>query len=974
MRWWWPILLGLLVTGLFTVVCALRRPTSTAEGDILRRAPPVANATPTLVGRGAGPLPTNRSPGNSAAEAPPSPAVRVSGRVLLPSRLPAEGAIVRLRVGDLDAVSVEADLKGRYEAWIPRDVVVTGSASGAITAEVPGVGSGRSLFTITATTGASLGIPPTIVHPASTLTVLAAADHVAVQSAHVTLVARHHGRSVPIREAETDSSGMAQLVAMPHGDYRVVVSSPVHGRGQATIRLTPGKDVTLRVALLQSRRVLVTVRDERGQPVAGAVVEVENTTSFTPPWGKGVLSVPGASPTDADGRATVSCFARDRAVLIRAAVPATASGSPPQSGSALLEPSDTAIAVRLQALSTVHFPLTGDWIPAPGSAVTITLSQQSPPSRVVAAGVRGVIDGDGLSISGVPPGVRAGWAAIADDRVARFEMPARGELSTPIVFRKRRSVRFLVLGPDETPVQDLLLRLSCMELGMISSPKRTDENGLVALEGASGTTAVLQLCSQDSESRCRNLAALRVDELSDPHPVRVPREVPLRLLVTVDGEARIPDSYSLAIDGWLTSDLEIEEDIEGGRLSVTHRPQTPEVGISLSLRSPGFATASAQIEGPLDGGGLREVTLVLRSANSIEVSVLEPVDGVFSLGLWRLDDAHHAWARAPFLSRRTTSQQGAGGSSHLFEDLPPGEYRVQDLYSLEQTVVLDALRSGESLMASLDLRRSVEVTVYVRGPVGEDLSSAAVVATREGQKSERLVGANGTFAVRALRGESLRVKADHESLVPAEVGGDAEIVVGDEAVTLRLEHGSQMQFTLVTPGAGTAGEEGIGLVAVRMAPTGENDAEWRGGPASWTGKCWQCRCVESGILDVLIDVPGYAPIVRTEVAVTRRVTDLGALPLSCGGRVRVQVRTRPGEVIPVLWATVRSVSGEHYSRGADRSEDGVTLLIRGLRAGRHRVVVGMTEIDGGLPRTRVLLEEEIDLYTDSDTSLQVDLR
>ncbi len=230
------------------------------------------------------------------------------------------------------------------------------------------------------------------------------------------------------------------------------------------------------------------------------------------------------------------------------------------------------------------------------------------------------------------------------------------------------------------------------------------------------------------------------------------------------------------------------------------------------------------------------------------------------------------------------------------------------------------------------------------------------------------------FAVRALRGESLRVEADHESLVAAGVGGHAEIVVGDEAVTLRLEHGSQLRFSLITPGHGTAGEEVIDHVAVRTAPTGQSDAEWRGGRASWTGKSWRCRSIGSGILDVLIDVPGYAPIVRAEVAVTRGVTDLGAFPLSRGGCVRVQVRMRPGEVIPVLWATITSVSGEPYSRGADRSEDGLTLLIRGLRAGGHRVVVGMTEIDGGLPRTRVLMEEEIDLYAGSDTSLQVDLR
>ncbi len=721
MRWWWPILLGLLVTALFTVVFALRRPTSAGDGGVRRGASPVAFPTPTLAGRGAGPIPTSLSPGNSAGVAPPassSPAVRVSGRVLLPSRLPAKGALVRLRAGDLDPVSVEADSKGRYEAWIPRNVVTTGSRSGAVTVEVPGVGSGRTLFTITAPTGASLGIPPTIVHPASTLTVFAAADHAAVPSANVTLVARHYGRPVPIQEAATDSSGMTQLVDVPHGDYGVVVSSPDYGRGQATIRLTSGKDVTLRVALLPRRRVSVSVHDERGQPVAGAVVEVENPTSFAPPWGKGVLPMLVASPTDANGRATVSCFTRDRAVLLRAAVPATASGGPPQWGSTRLEPSDTAISIRLRALSTVRFPLAGDWIPAPGSSVAITLNQQSPPSRVVAAGVRGVTDGDGLRIIGVPPDVRAGWAAVGDDRVARFEMPAPGELPRPIVFRRRRCVRLLVLGPDDAPARDLLLRLSCPELGMLSSPETTDGDGLVALDGASGTTAVLQLCGQDSGSRCRNLVALQVDALSDPHPVRVSGEVSLRLLVTVDGEARIPDSYSLAIDGWPTSDMGIEEDIERGLLSVTHRPQIPEAGISLSLSSPGLSTVGAQIDGPLDGGSPREVTMALQSANSIQVSVLEPVDGVFSLGLWRLDDAHSAWARIPFSSRRATSPRGAVGSTYLFEGLPPGAYRVQDAYSLERTGVLDASGSGESLMTSLDLRRSVEVTVYVRGPAG----------------------------------------------------------------------------------------------------------------------------------------------------------------------------------------------------------------------------------------------------------------
>jgi len=103
MRWRWMLPPASLVTaslgtGLIRVVFTSRGPTPAEKAGTPRRAvPPIANPPPTLVGRGLGALPTSPEPTSPHPEGfegigpppSPSPALRVSERVPLPSRHPA---------------------------------------------------------------------------------------------------------------------------------------------------------------------------------------------------------------------------------------------------------------------------------------------------------------------------------------------------------------------------------------------------------------------------------------------------------------------------------------------------------------------------------------------------------------------------------------------------------------------------------------------------------------------------------------------------------------------------------------------------------------------------------------------------------------------------------------------------------------------------------------------------------------------
>ena len=80
---------------------------------------------------------------------------------------------------------------------------------------------------------------------------------------------------------DTDTAGIAHLTNLPHGEAWVLAEAP--GKARASTRLVVESGLrAVEIDLLPEHAIDVAVRDELGQPVPGAEVEVTSSSDPLP--------------------------------------------------------------------------------------------------------------------------------------------------------------------------------------------------------------------------------------------------------------------------------------------------------------------------------------------------------------------------------------------------------------------------------------------------------------------------------------------------------------------------------------------------------------------------------------------------------------------------------------------------------------------------------------------------------------------
>jgi hypothetical protein len=884
---------------------------------------------------------------------------------------------VVLRIGDAIEETALADHRGEFALRLSGgDASSVGGRSGVVTAHAPDGWSGRVVWTMPAQQLGVHHLPTILVQASATLEVSVERPGGTREAARVTVVCRDMARFAPVAEMSTDGTGVATFARLPAGDCLVIAATQDLDFGQVAVKLEPGERRRALVELHPGRDVEVAVHAPDGSPIEGASVEIENPTAFGGPWDDATLAAPSVPATDALGRSRFTFWGCGRRLQIRTVFRPDGNGEAVWWGHGLLGPGATETQVTAGPLQAFRFPLAGGWRPRTGDDIQVSFatSYNLCPRCLETDAVRAEVDGDSLWLHNVPSTVRGGWFKADANRVARFQVPSTGALGDAIVFREQRTIRLRLEGDSGLAREGVLLRLSCPELGMVTEPVETDAEGIASLLALSGTVVRLEECVRSLPPACREIATLRIDQLSDPHPVRVPDRVELRLHVYLDGEKRLPASYEIEIDGQLKRAPEIVEDDTASLVRVSHRPVSTEGDTSIVFSAAGYAVCTVAVPSPGNGDGSRDVDLSLTSTTAVEVTVLEPADGQYALTAMRYDPSRQTWVGASVRPRTAARSASDDAAVLRFEALQPGTYRFRDALCREVSEDV-VVRAGMGVTSTvLDLRQCVDLVVCVEGPHGAALDTARVLVSREGKEDRRLVTAQGQCRVRVLRWEWLRVRAEHDAF-PAKVWtGAVDGIAEVPRITVRLEAGARLTFRLTDDSGVPLQPDGVADVAVYLDHKNEDGLSSRRS-AVWTGAHWECSGIAAGDYDLTFDASGYAPESRGDVRIESGTRDLGTIALHGGYSIRVLLLFAAGETITNLWATAHPVAtDERHARRGVLSEDGAALVIRGMAVGRHRVRVGCIEMEGAVPKSRNLLDRVVDLDGSSDVVLQVDLR
>ncbi len=212
---------------------------------------------------------------------------------------------------------------------------------------------------------------------------------------------------------------------------------------------------------------------------------------------------------------------------------------------------------------------------------------------------------------------------------------------------------------------------------------------------------------------------------------------------------------------------------------------------------------------------------------------------------------------------------------------------------------------------------------------------------------------DGSFEMRARRGERLRLAAFHPTLKLA--GDPVEFVVGTDSPVVRLGAGPGLTFVVPDSDFSTAEPmEGmtptvLGPVRVRVARSvmGLTHAHSRTAMAS-KGR-FRIGVDKPGTYVVRIHQHGRVPILLESVVIGDSVKDLGEVALAEGATVIVRLR-KGKEPIPQRVAAQASLQGAAFSYTASgyqqEAGDPPTIRVAGVGAGTFKLEIKQMMVKG----------------------------
>ncbi|MDF1699716.1 MAG: hypothetical protein P1V36_00960 [Planctomycetota bacterium] len=894
-------------------------------------------------------------------------AIELLGRVVDARRHPVAGAQVELLVAGQRRGGATTAPDGQY-----RMAVRAGSGSsarGTLLARLEGHGTGMAGVWL-AEPG-TLTAPPIVLEAAYRLQGRVEVDGKPSPFAQVAVVARDGGQVTPLALQSAGPDGTVTFDGLAAGLYELYALLPGRGRGTGQARLPQPEGEVAVLALGGERLLDVIVEDARtGEPVAGASVHIGDKRTLPRPSGPGYLPALPALTTNRQGRATVRGLGLEETIYVNVEAAGYIAGVWWRSSRQVARPGTSEVRVRLGRPRRVMFPIyEGDVRPPEdGTPLAVEFSGQAV-QTLDAVSAR--VDGSYVVVEGLPAINASGVLTAPGGLQARFTAPAGVDMGNAVQFVAPRAVRVRVHEPGGAPVAGLALRLNPMDGSGRIPPAVTDAEGVATFPAVAAVKAGVHLRVNDTPWGGPLLGRIDLSTGEEEYTFELQQRIACVLRVRIDGESALPGRYTVTAAGQRVSSEQIVEDATTGELQVSVRPPSAERAFELQFLAEGYLPASVQIE-PAEGSQV-EHDIELRAAGRLVARVRPPDDGRYSLGLQRLHTDRKRWV--PTAGRGRAAQASSDGV-HAYEGLETGRYRVVDLRSGYESRPID-LVPGAPVEIQVDLSDSVEVQGRVQAPAGTDLTKARVLiagrhARAQAHAGER-VGADGSFRLRALRGERVELTVTHPLLAAAAAGGRATVTAPGEAVTLRLEAGVEAFFRV----AGLAGASNASSGPTR-SPVQVRLYKGRvGGELVRTVQ----PVASAGVFTFGGFTPGtyalwiglgshHAPYTRTGVVLGRGRTDLGSITPSAGGAILIELRTGAAGSPTSIWASATAVGEPRYARHASHKPGSGPLRVTGLGKGTFQVLVRASGATG----SRILYEGEVVVRGSGETRLEVDAR
>jgi hypothetical protein len=914
-------------------------------------------------------------PGGTANETPTEGVdalpLRIAGRVVDERRQPVAGAKVELRHALRRRGTGATDAVGRFE-------IAASGLAGRHVLLVASTDDGRSATAPVYVPPGRLGVvtvPPIALAPVADLSVRVVRDGAGVEGAIVVIARRASGAPTPLATHRTGASGHLTVGAIPAGPIEVFASAPGAGRGHLRLEVPQGDAPVPEVELAGERTLAVKVEDAfDGRPIQGAEVLVGDVLGMPEPDGPGYLPPIGQVRTNDLGRATVRIGAGDTVY-----VNARASGyvlAPwwrhQQRG---VPPDQPEVVVALHKHRRVQFLIgAGEVAPPPeGTALEVELDPHA--QRTAATGLGAAIENEMLVVHGLPHDAVRGVVRAAGAQ-ATFTAPARVGEGPMVTFRGERTVTVRLVDDAGVPAPDILVLLKPTTHSAPIDPRTTDADGRATFTGVGADDVTVHRMGTTIRGGSTILGRLDLRSGKDEYELTLRPTATLRVKIRIDGEARLPASFVLGLDGRTIEGEELEEDPGAGLLVATFPYHAVDRAVAVRFTADGYLPAAGSIE-PAEGAE-HELEFDLRAAATLLVVVTPPADGPFALALQtRQPDGtwQHAPAQVGGDALPRPQAPAARPVRHRYEGLASGVFRVMDTRSQVASDPVEVGDDAGAYEARLDLSTVTWVEGRVEAPVGSNLRRARVLVVDRDQYpspwSGAAVQADGTFRLRGARGKPLELTVSHPTLRPATTGGRVIVQPGAGTVVLRLEAGGEVRFRvhgLVESDGESASVRGGMRVFLFTGKVGGDPL--RVIQPLVEGDVFRFGGVETGTYTVWLSFAApYAPKTVEGVRITDGLTDLGTVVPDRGSTLNI--RPHPSDAGVRIWVTALRLGEPSYSRSASQRGDAGDVVCAGLGPGRFKVTVRAA---GGHPAagsSTPLYEEDLDIDGKSDREIVV---
>lgn len=935
------------------------------EDSLLESAPPTLRGSePAAV------LPGDEAAETAGASAPTGDdSILATGRVVDTRRRPVAGASITARSRGTALASTIASTKSDAQGafTISLGPVPVTALSVALVA-IKGDRGARASIYMSPRTPRTFRTRTLVLKPAHALEVLVVADGKPVSGAKVALLDdRDTGVTGLLATGRTDGAGRARFEGLVAARVSVFAHAEGRGRGRAQCEL-PHEGAAVQVELPPDRALEVTVKHaDGGEPIVGAQVFVNDRHTRPMPSGTGCLPEMDLGRTDESGRLRVTGLPSGQL-----AVSARAEGLAPTQGgmtwkSASVTPEGTQAEVLLYPYRTLRLPITPSAAGAPAEGTTLEVVRHQPIAGDDDGSVAARIEDGHVVISSFPPVFDWGHVLAPDGRWAAFRIPSPGPEAKleGVFFRPSRKVVVRLVNSAGEALAGEWLWLIVRPRGR-GTHRRTDAEGMAVFPALQGDKATVMWTPNE---RGFGTAIAEVDLGTPDDITEAVVEVPvqIRIALTVDGEARLPTSYSVRVPdarggaGRLRSvvEAEIEEDADAAEIGLRWLGLAGGGALPVTIEAKGYTAVT--VSPTLGSDGLWRGTAALRRATRLTVRVLPPEHKRWHVMLERWSEEFQGFFAAPSDSSMRPTR-GASREIHIYNGLRPDRYRLCELVTKHTSEPFEIDARGGEVEIPFDLTVLLLVQGKVIVPEGEDPAFARVVVN-PGVKPERMpdqsiiVKPDGTFEHRALRGSRVRLRVTHPLLRTAEEGGEREIVVGEDVPVLRLERMTTVVFRIEgndfssrPPDARILGGPHFsGPVQVRAARA-----------ESWTPKTpavyalardgtFRIALSDPGTWTLRVEVEGHVPIDFPTVQIKSGVNNLGTLRPVRGARLRLRLLTTSKVSPRFARAEAQLMGTVPYTRVGWKVEAGdpPSVLIEGLGRGRFRVTLSLLETPKG---------------------------